>query len=402
MKLDELLKKIQSVYNGIILDPNEIQKKSPNYIYRGFSVNEYCVPRREFHEIIDEIITTDKSFNLIARDSICEKVYTKLIFQKRDQALFSSNDLEELISEFKSYKCQEYEVLMLFHGGLLDADKPIQIGRFTWLNEHSHGDIIQSKYKMMSHYMASQNKNRQFISCKVEARDVEKAKELAYIKFRKLDNILKVFLQYKTPFHDLGVFGYKQREHLPVCIYEKDNFKKGCSYSDGAGMYVCFADFIKEHPALEESISMMFCDTLPEMKKRIMLSLDFLGRACSEKDMSIAFLLNMMAIEALIQYQENNYLSPSITNQIIEVYTFLLAHDYDKRIAINTHFHELYRRRSAVAHGQNNIIDEVIFQTSKDYAFDLILNFLYDEKLKKINTIKELKHLVQDLKFQKP
>ena len=132
-----------------------------------------------------------------------------------------------------------------------------------------------------------------------------------------------------------------------------------------------------------------------------MRAIDFCGRASYEKQTDLAFLFCMFGLEALLQSQDNNFVSASITSQMIDAYALIISKDYEDRIKCSNDFQNLYKKRCELAHGGGRNIAEDDYTLALNYLHNLIARFLNDEKLSRIATMKQFKEYVRDLKFQK-
>ena len=139
---------------------------------------------------------------------------------------------------------------------------------------------------------------------------------------------------------------------------------------------------------------------LNEMECRLKEAIIWTAKATHENDDSIAYVECFLALEAILMEQDG-FINKSITAQISEYVAFLLCKELDKRIALEKKLKQLYKIRSAIAHGKNinNISMEVrdIFKIVKHVIY-LIL--YADKNTRKFKNIKELRDFITILKFK--
>lgn len=152
-------------------------------------------------------------------------------------------------------------------------------------------------------------------------------------------------------------------------------------------------EFIRLVSSLGDSSSQ-----LTEMQKRIRHAVYLCGLSMQTVDLSVGYFLCIAALESLFCKQENPYVSPSISQQMIEAFCFLIV-DEDNRRECFDNMRDLYRNRSAVAHGGEKEISVDDIVRARVCLFMAVQKLLMDESLSKIATISDLQSLIKDIKF---
>jgi len=122
------------------------------------------------------------------------------------------------------------------------------------------------------------------------------------------------------------------------------------------------------------------------------------GLSVHEKVPEVSYFLGVSAFEALFQKETDKYVNPSIAQQIIESFCYLVADESHRRNVFET-MRPFYGKRSAFAHGGKTIVSTGDLDLLRAYLRAAILKLIDDPELSRLKTIDEVAALICDKKF---
>ncbi len=139
-----------------------------------------------------------------------------------------------------------------------------------------------------------------------------------------------------------------------------------------------------------------------KLKQKIYKAALWLGKSIQTKDIEDGFLQVAISLECLLSRQEKGYfIHPSITANLAETLSFIIAKKKERRIEIYKKLKQFYGIRSSIVHSggslskikSNDFIEFFNFIRLGIYS---MLNIIKQNGLDRIN---ELYNLVEDKKF---
>lgn len=121
------------------------------------------------------------------------------------------------------------------------------------------------------------------------------------------------------------------------------------------------------------------------LEKKIKNSLRWFREAMQEKNEVTSFLKMMISLESLLSFQEENFMTPSISHGISENVALILEKTVEKRTELYNILKELYSFRSAIVHNGN--FSKINYSTKiklSNIVVALILELVRNEKYKNI------------------
>ena len=406
-KNDDLFPLFKELFDAITVGHNNDPIKSVpdadySLQYGRCAQGWYTVPQELLANAVEKCLSHYKYIgDNFSYTATREKIFTELRNIKFQQKQFSEKHYQEIISYFKSFNGEEFEVFVPIYGLEVTSEDPVEIGEFTVYGK-SHYSILQDKWANdeLHKQINSCIVKKDYVSYKVTACDPHKAYEKASIFLEKLENIFKLFCYPVGKHQDVGIFNYNfSHERNYIAFANEDHWGIG-DFSEGVELTVKISNFL-ENSLFSKIIEKLFSKSLSEMEKRLMNAIDLCGRASCEKQPYLGFLFCMFGLEALLQAREGEFVSASITAQMTDAYAFIVCKDYDERKKCAKDFQDMYAKRCKIAHGNGKDISEKDYKLALKYLHALIPVFLEDETISKIEKMEAFKNHVQDRKFQK-
>ncbi|MDB5243048.1 MAG: hypothetical protein JWP57_3673 [Spirosoma sp.] len=352
---------------------------------------------------------TDKSYESIVakllnfkniQDTISEKEFNKALVRLL-QNLFEEQrdctpaDAKTLYSSLLALEVQTYERFCPLYGVKILSDK-LELGPFCIYN----ADIIKNKlikdYKYVREHPETYLENLDspyLIGLKVVARDSEKAKELSESYFRSFENVLSYVIGDLNHIKCPGIFQFTEPRGISTLLH---NGKTVISTNENLTVSVPVNLDDESYNSQENGTGELWSlitkpyQAKTDIERRILTAVEWAGQAIRELDMKKALVEFVFALEGLLKMDSEGIITPSIISQIGDWLAFIIAEDVSNRVKVVDMFKEVYRKRSAIAHGgAKNILRSDCIK-----AFFLchqaILTLLIDKELSKIKTIKEL------------
>jgi hypothetical protein len=311
-----------------------------------------------------------------------------------------NEDFKKFHEELLKIPCTESEVLYEFFGVRMKSEQ-IKFGNFTIYNIRLNQQQLISKYPDFEKWNSIYNSGKQniLIGVKVKARESNKAIELADKLCERFENVFSYVLGDLTHNRRAGILNFRQWTGIQKLV---------CNIN---GMGVAIKNDIiipldLEHGIFKEvsqgndKIWDIITTQNNEIEKRILTSVEWIGKAIQEVDKSKSLVQFVFAIEALLQPDKKELLSPSIVSQFSDWVAFIISDKKEERKKIAKHFKELYSKRSAIAHGAEKEVTIEDLTLARDITNLTIVKFLTQEPFKKMKTMEELRNYMIDLKFK--
>lgn len=134
---------------------------------------------------------------------------------------------------------------------------------------------------------------------------------------------------------------------------------------------------------------------LNDMETQVMRSIIWFGESKIEHDKSARFLKLSLVLECLLNLSKNEPVTLSLSERV----AFILEDSLEKRVALAARLSKLYSVRSQIVHnGSSNVEVELLFELEQ-IVFQLIKKFLTQSKYASLETKKQLKIKMNEIKF---
>lgn len=307
--------------------------------------------------------------------------------------------LRDFFSDLLQNEVMETEVLYELKGAILD--KPmIYFGDFTIYNLAESKELLISKYPELSEECYLEDiASGLLLSIKVKAREIKKAIEIADKLCLSFENVLCYTLAHHASKRSAGVYTYRDWNNVRITTCNANGI--GISMKKtSVSLPVHLRGTSLVEPALgNEKLWSLITKKKNEIERRILTAVEWIGKGLNEKDKQKALIQFVFAVESLLQTDEKSFISASIVSQLSDWVAFILCNSVNDRRRIANVFKEIYRLRSAVAHGADKSISDSHVTNAEHIARSLIITFLTLPPYNRMQSIKELAAHVGNLKF---
>lgn len=190
-KINELLNVIQirdvNETNNYLGKPNTIVFLQPNFIAIISGFANYC----QYNNILADLYNNNKEiYETVSKQAFIKYVENKIIFWKVNTHEIISKDIEEIYSYFLNQKLIEYQVIKEINGIVLQNTQELKLDSFTIYSQSYYRELLKKQNKIfeLDPDIFWRGWNGEYLIIKkIKARDTDKAKEIAFELFSKLE-----------------------------------------------------------------------------------------------------------------------------------------------------------------------------------------------------------------------
>lgn len=308
-----------------------------------------------------------------------------------------SEQIDALLNELLNVIPMEMNVYMSIHG--ITGLKRVKIGEFEFIPaaDYSSLGVKCPQPQMESCIKDGIWKNQDHVMVSVPACDPAKAREKAYAEFQWLENVARLFVD--SNFHDIGItsFNYSRIENALVTTVD-GNMQSASLSVKGSPLLLPFEKFFESDLCRIIDKLGRRNDDLTKLQRRIRHAVYLGGLSVHETIPEVSFFLGVSAMEALFQSETDKYVNPSIAQQIVEAFCYLVVDEKDRR-GVFEQMRTFYGKRSAIAHGGKTIVTIDDARLVRSYLRAAILKFIDDPVLSSLKSINEVSAIIRDKKF---
>jgi len=345
------------------------------------------------------------AFNEDIEKSVSIKVFEQSIIDifyelKSNYRSCKFEDFKKLINGLLALEISEFRILAELHGVTMESAE-LQFGKFHLYNIEHTKDFILGSYPAtnFTELFLSRRKSDIFIEVTVNARDSSKAFEIAEKYFETFENVMSYMVA--------DIFNNRRVTVSRSMDIPQTRIIRGNSTTHFNSHLDINIKFAAEHTHLRNPAvgndkvwSLIFKKDKTCIEKRLMQSIEWIGKGVNDRNKSRALVQFVFGIESMLQYQEKNIITPSIVEQLSDWLAFIEKEDSKDRKQTYEMFKKIYQLRSAVVHGSTKsiFIDEV--QNALTIAKDMVIAFLVKEPYRDMKSMEELRKHMLSLRFQ--
>lgn len=356
-----------------------------------------------FNNLVDKIWTVNQCiFDNFSRKRINKEIVDLLYSNET----INNEQINSLVTKLIKTESKDYWIYKEISGAILSNDYPIVLGPYKILNLDKHNnEIIDNSEYIQSEWdkIWKHCKGNILIGIKVNVKELIRGYEIAELKFKQFENIIKFLIP------DFN-------KNLELTIVNRIDYELNTSYSICNDFYGISSNRIKtrtenidlsnpnlynEEIGTQQLFEIISKTTHSEVEKRILTAIDWIGKGLSEIEYSKAFIQIMFAIEALLNFRDKEIIQPSILSRISEFIAFTIGSNYNERIKLENDFKHLYGLRSSIAHGNDTFVNRGDFILLLSMARDLVWEFLKNKELRKTSKFDDYIVWIKQKKYHK-
>ena len=368
----------------------------------------------EFHKLIQKLWKGDiELFDNITLETF-QSAIIKLIREKYESdESFDQLDFRSIRKGLLVKETSFFEIFKELKGCQVATKEPITLSNFNFYSWPKHLMYIRDNFKEAftknEIYFYNPSDNKTLLSTKVNAKELDRAYEIADKNFKKLESILRYILTDTSHsnegcnLYDIGIFDFREQNWLTSVRVTKDSIGSSSKIIGTYKELLLTDELLCGKESRKKRIWEILKKPKPnKLEVKILNSIEWIGKAKHEIDIEKAFIQYFFSIESLMNFNEIGIISPSVSYQMCEYISLLLGNTEKERIELDEIFRHLYSIRSAIVHGNSKEFSKYDLEDAKALAERLVNEFLTREYLINLSSkdnYKELKELIKKRKY---
>jgi hypothetical protein len=312
---------------------------------------------------------------------------------------FTQTEADQFEKTISAFPLQRFRVLRRIYGVMLPGNcLPIPMGDFLvypglWVQDQIQGSAL------FALTWGPQDAEGTFIECSVEARDSDKAVELADALFYRFELVMRVLIGRRTQSFEVGILNYVGPQMRNSIVLSDSGVSHGSAWQ-GAMQPVPVNDpFFSNPPAPFARLFQLISQENNELERHVVRCAEWTGQAMADPNAASAFVKAAIALEVMFSTNEKGMITPSIMAQIAESCAFLLGGPANSPLKVESEVKRLYGIRSAVVHSGKDSVEEGDLNSLLDICRTIIAIFLSNEELTKTQNMRSLSDYFKRRKF---
>ncbi|MEG4409030.1 hypothetical protein [Microcoleus sp. MON2_D5] len=371
---------------------------NPLYFFANENIIKY---RDALSRAFDSDEEIKRTYTLNKYESLLQEHFRECFSKK---CLAKNEDVSSFVEKLKAESIKTFSVFRDIHGIVLNSPtSPLLLGGYTIYEFASQKEFFESIFdsKTDSFLEIWGNDNPEYlIEWKAEARDCEKAIEIADEHFERFELILRYVLGSATNRFEVGVLNYQGWRHRKAYILSVGEVSNSWT-RHGPREPIPLDDpyLVKEDTGYHTVWSFTTKKNLNKFQKRIMLAVEWIGQSIADPSPQSAFIKAAIALEIIFTYNERDIITPSIMNQISESIALILGSSVDEILKLESSVKKLYGLRSKIVHSGHKNISQADYKTLVEIARSVIIKILTSDKLNCVDSVEELYTILKKIKY---
>lgn len=399
--MENIVEKISSLnqlINNSVLEDKSLLREKPYSSYNtkngriSFNGREQNqVFNDEIYYLYSKIQTVNECF---AISTFSKKIVDFIASIKMEGRIATKSDIELIENYFKNLEFQKITVSREIYGIHFENGE-LKLGEYRLINNDYNSQFLKNFPQQWEDIEFPQY----LIEIDILTKDVEKAKEIANIRFEQFENIIaymigdlsrkknvKILSKIDTSSNQLFIVSPTAVTHTEQLNYSVIN-----GIDD---------DFFTDEKNGNKNVWNLFSKTKnSELEIRIKNSIEWIGKALKDSNNAKTLIQFMFAIESILHIEKDKIINPSILSQISDNIAFLLSENVENRKKNAGVFKLLYNKRSGIVHGSKQSINDKDLHEALMLSKQIIKILLTTEPYKNFNNSKQLSEHLIDLKF---
>jgi hypothetical protein len=314
---------------------------------------------------------------------------------------FTEDESDQLKRTISDSPLRQFRVLRRIYGvALRSGSAPVQMGDFLV----HHGGWVPDQIREHPFFSAMQGREdaeESFIECRVQARDSDKAGDLADVLFYRFELLMRLLIGRRTRSFEVGILNYvgPQMRGRIVLLDDGAPVSLGSSWEGAMERIPINAPFFSNLSAAFARLFELISRKNNELQKHVVRCAEWTGQAMADPNAASALVKAAIALEVMFSANEKGVITPSIMAQIAESCAFLLGCPEASPLEIEREVRRLYGVRSAVVHSGKDSVEEEDLDSLIEICRKVIIVLLSDEELVRIENMVSLSDYFKRRKF---
>jgi len=330
------------------------------------------------------------------------EVLNKILLQSKiDRAEITNEIIQNMFEEILNKPISNYIIIKGIYGVKLNNnDIKFTLGPFDIYYQPTYKRILEEKYPPSLNFLWHNWQYDYLVTINIKARSQEKAKELADNFLYQLELFIYFAIGHRKKEFYINIISKVTYKYDSYLIFDEENI--GANFSNDFVDIVPLDDkyFMDSEIGNNKIWELLLPKTKTDIQKRIITSIEWIGKANSEVNNKNRFIFYVFAIESMLTFQEKTFITPSIAYSISESSAMILGTNYDDRIITEKKVKEIYNIRSAIAHGAEKEVSDDELNLAMNISRNIVIQFLTKPELTEINNFDQFIEYLKKKKYK--
>lgn len=356
---------------------------------------------RNFEDGVDALLRTDQKL----QSSLSYKAFEEgvVALMRRTVPRGSAptiSECEEMWSQFETMPVEEYQVIRPVHGVSLGATpKVLTLGSFRFFDVSLHANEVITNERVGLPSWFRKDHSGICVECRVMAREVDKALELADHLYRQLEMILTAMIGLRYESYRVRILSVPLGSVLRHAMFTNRAVLSGAERLDPTQvLHLDNPAFTSPGTALASLLSIPGAEGT-SLEHRIMRAVEWIGESLLDGSTAGAFIKSATALEVLLREDQEGPITPSIMAQLAECTAYILAQSSEQGVRTEREIKRLYGLRSKIVHSGADTVDVRDYHQFAHIALSLIWQILGDPRYRNMKSVKELHAFLKQQKY---
>jgi hypothetical protein len=355
-----------------------------------------------FDSALDEILILTPNLKATLSDrAMIDLLIPEIQKKKKENSQFTGIESSALIQRVLATPVRSYRVLRNIFGVTLpQSGPPVQVGPFTIYDVKLHTAQITRGLLNPDSLFQFKKPAGLLIECLVEARDGEKALELADVLFYRFEMIIRFFIGRRTTAFEVGVLNYVGPQLRDSIAIAGGQISGGSGWKGALNSIPIAEPFFSDPPVAFAKLLQLVVRTNNKFEEHIARCAEWTGQAMGDPNAASAFVKAAIALEVLFSANEKGAVTSSFMAQIADSCAFLLARSAANAVEIEREVKRLYGIRSAVVHSGADSVSVNDLSSLIRLAREAVITLLSGKEFEGIDSMAKLGEYFKSKKFE--
>jgi hypothetical protein len=357
---------------------------------------------KAFDLAVDELLPSLPNVKGTVSRKVClDELIPRIREKKNSGKVFALDEAEQFENVICRQPICKFRVIRRIYGVALPHDGgTVSIGDFLIGFGRQLFGIVQ-KGSLLALTLKPEDLDQLFIECTVEAREAERAVEIADSLFHRFELIFRVFIGRRNSHIEVGILNFigpRIRGRFVIA----DN---GQAVSHGSSLEGAFQPFLLNDPRFPMPngpfirLFQLISRENSEFEKHVIRCAEWTGQAIADANAASALVKAAIALEVMFSTNEKGVITPSIMAQIAESCAFLLCNEQISPLEIEHDVRHLYGIRSSVVHSGKDSVEDNDLNWFIEICRSIVIVMLSKEEFADTKTMAKLTEYFKNRKY---
>lgn len=396
--ISEKISSLNQLINNSVLEDKSSFREKPNisFVTKNGKISfngseQYKVFNIEINSLYSMFQTVKECFSI---NTFSKKMVEFIASIKIEDRIATKSDIDFIENYFKNLEFQKFKISREIYGIHFETGE-LKLGDYRLINIEYNPQFLKNFPQQFDDIELPQY----LIEIDILTKDVEKAKEIANIRFEQFENIIAYMIGDLSRKKNVKILSKIDTTSNQIFIVSPTvvTHTEQLNYSIINGID---DDFFTDEKNGNKSVWNLFSQTKnSELEIRIKNSVEWIRKALKDSNNAKTLIQFMFAIESVLHIEKDKIINPSILSQISDNIAFLLSESVENRKKNAGIFKLLYNKRSGIVHGSKQSINDKDLHEALMLCKQIIKILLTTEPYKNFHNSKQLSEYLIDLKF---